>query len=122
MRDMPARKFEELVAELFKSKGYEVQLTPATRDGGLDIYAIRRDELGTALVVIECKRYAADRKVGVGVVRGLYGVVEEKAATKGIIATTSYFSADAKQLHSRLEYRLALADYDRLCAMLEEWR
>jgi hypothetical protein len=122
MRDLHPRKFEELVAELFKSKGYEVHLTPATRDGGLDMYAIRRDELGTALVVIECKRYAADNKVGVEVVRGLYGVVEQKRATKGLIATTSYFSADAKHFHNDLEYRLELADYDRLCAMLNEWR
>lgn len=30
-----ANKFEELVAELFKSKGYDVQLTPRTRDGGV---------------------------------------------------------------------------------------
>ena len=64
----------------------------------------------------------AGNTVGVEVVRGLYGVVEEKRATKGIIATTSYFSADAKRDHSKLEYRLGLADYDRLCAMLNEWR
>lgn len=31
------REFEEVVAELFKAKGYEVKLTPATRDGGRDI-------------------------------------------------------------------------------------
>jgi CRISPR/Cas system Type II protein with McrA/HNH and RuvC-like nuclease domain len=41
MRNLDPRKFEELVAELLRDKGYEVELTPRTRDGGLDIIAIK---------------------------------------------------------------------------------
>ena len=122
MRDMHPRKFEVLVAELFKSKGYDVTLTPQTRDGGVDIYALRRDELGTVLVLIECKRYAVHQKVGVEIVRGLYGVVGQKHATKGLVATTSYFSSDAKEFHKDVQYHLELTDYDKLCAMLGEWK
>lgn len=122
MRDMPARKFEELVADLFKSKGYEVRLTPRTRDGGYDVHAIQRSGIGTLLVIIECKRYAAENKVGVEIVRGLYGVVEQHRATQGIIATTSYFSSDAKNFHNDVQYRLALADFDAMCSMLAEWK
>ena len=122
MRDLHPRTFEELVAELFKSKGYDVRLTQRTRDGGLDIYAFHRSEVGTVMIIIECKRYAAKRKVGVEIVRGLYGVVEHENATKGIIATTSYFSGPAIEFHNDLQYRLALANYDSLCSMLDEWR
>lgn len=122
MRDMPARKFEELVAELFKHKGYEVHLTPRTRDGGYDVHAVQRSGIGTMLVIIECKRYAVENKVGVEIVRGLYGVVEQQRATLGIIATTSYFSSDAKRFHNDVQYRLALADFDQMRAMLAQWK
>jgi hypothetical protein len=122
MREMPSRKFEELVAELFRAKGYEVELTPRSRDGGFDVRAVHRTEVGTVLIIIECKRYAAENKVGVEIVRGLYGVVEQKRATKGLIATTSYFSSDATKFHNDVQYRLALADFDALRAMLQEWK
>lgn len=122
MRDMPSRKFEELVAELFKSKGYDVTLTPRTRDGGFDVRAVQRSDIGTVLIIIECKRYAAEHTVGVEIVRGLYGVVEQQRATKGIIATTSFFSGDAQEFHNDLQYRLGLADFDEMRSMLNEWR
>ena len=37
MREMPHRKFEELIAEIFSRFGYDVELTKQTRDGGTDI-------------------------------------------------------------------------------------
>ncbi|MCX6929778.1 MAG: restriction endonuclease [Verrucomicrobia bacterium] len=73
MRDLHPRNFEELVAELFKSKGYHVHLTPRTRDGGVDIYAVQRSEIGTAMILIECKRHAPAQKVGVEIIRAGVG-------------------------------------------------
>jgi restriction endonuclease Mrr len=55
-------------------------------------------------------------------VRGLYGVVEEKRATQGLIVTTSYFTKDAIAFRDRLPYRLSLADFDRLTTFLRQWR
>lgn len=91
MTRLTPRKFEELVAELFRGKGYDIELTPPTADGGFDIRAVHRQAVGTAMVLIECKRYS-QKKAGLGVVRGLYGVVESERATRGIIATTSVFT------------------------------
>lgn len=51
MRTMDARRYEELVAEMFRRKGYHVELTPPARDRGVDIIAIRRDEVGAGLTV-----------------------------------------------------------------------
>jgi restriction endonuclease Mrr len=119
---MDPHKFEELVAELLRDKGYDVELTPKTRDGGFDILSIKKGDLGSALTLVECKRYTENNKVDVGIVRGLYGVVEEKRATQGLIVTTSYFTKDAIAFRDRLPYRLALADFDRLTKFLREWR
>ncbi len=122
MRDIEPRRFEEVVAELFRKRGFSVQLTPQTRDGGRDLLAVNSGSLGKSLYLVECKRYAENRKVGVEVVRGLYGVLQAERATKGIIVTTSSFTRDAVAFASPLEYQLSLRDYDALRDWLDAFR
>jgi len=122
MRELDPRKFEELVAELLRDKGYEVKLTPRSKDGGRDILAIKRDDIGSALTLVECKRYAHNNKAGVDIVRGLYGVVSAEQATRGLLATTSYFTSGAKAFRDQVPYRLGLADFDILRGMLSQFR
>jgi hypothetical protein len=122
MREMSPRKFEELVAELFRDKGYDVELTPRTRDGGFDIRAYRRSDIGTFLGLIDCKRYALTNKVSVEVVRGLYGVTESEGATMGMIATTSYFTSDARSFQNENKFRLHLADFDNVKGWLASYK
>lgn len=105
------RGFEELVAELLKQKGYGITLTPTSRDGGKDIYAARKDDIGSFLYLVECKRYAPDRPVGVHLVRALYGTVQAEKATAGILATTSYFTSDAVAFQGSVRNQLSLQDY-----------
>jgi len=122
MQDLTPRKFEELVAVLFSAKGYDVELTPATRDGGFDMRAFHRNAVGTFLTLIECKRCGPKRPVSVDVVRGLYGVTEDEGATTGLIVTTSSFTRDAKSFQDRNKYRIQLADHAALQAWLREHR
>lgn len=122
MQDLTPRKFEELVAALFRAKGYDVELTPATRDGGFDMRAFHRNDVGTLLTLIECKRYAPKRPVSVDVVRGLYGVTEDQGATTGLLVTTSSFTRDAKSFQDKNKYRIHLADHAALQAWLREHR
>lgn len=111
------RQFEELVAELFASHGYKVQLTSQTRDGGYDIMAIHKDELGLdTTFLVECKKYSKDNKVGVSPIRQLHGVKDYLNVSKGIIVTTSSFTADARK-HASSRYDLQLIDY----AQITEW-
>ena len=56
MREMSPRKFEELVAAMFRNQGYDVTLTPRSKDGGVDVIAIQRSGIGTAMIIVECKR------------------------------------------------------------------
>jgi len=115
------RRFEELVAAVFRNSGFDVQLTPETRDGGADIFAVRRDGLtGGALHIIECKRYEPSRKVGIGVVQRMLGVVEHHRATKGVVVTTSTFSKDARDFAACSQYRLGMSDYSVLTTWLRE--
>lgn len=122
MQDLTPRKFEELVAALFRAKGYDVELTPATRDGGFDMRAFHRNTIGTFLTLIECKRYGPKRPVSVDIVRGLYGVTESQGATTGLLVTTSSFTKDARSFQNRNEYRIQLADQVDLQAWLRDHR
>jgi len=115
------RKFEELVAAIFRNNDFEVELTPQTRDGGVDIIAVERSILtGKSIHLIECKRYARENKVGVGVVQRLVGVVSQKQATKGIVVTTSSFTEDAKVAARETERILTLRDYDDVVTWLKK--
>ncbi|MGE7091194.1 restriction endonuclease [Lysinibacillus sp. NPDC048646] len=122
MYKLDPRKFEELVAELFNRKGYEVTLTPQTRDGGKDIYAIKKDAIAPTLFVVETKRYSKTNKVGVEIVRGLYGVKSAERANVGVIVTTSSFTKDAIDFASPLNYELSLRDFDNLKEWLSEYK
>lgn len=114
------RKFEEVIAELFDRHGFEVTLTAASKDGGVDMYAVKQSGYGTLLYLVECKKYRADRPVGVGIVRQLYGVVEAHNATAGIVATTSHFTRGAQTLAEQFQYRLSLHDFVKLKKWLRE--
>lgn len=117
MHELEPRKFEELVAELFRHKGYDVVLTPKTRDGGLDMRAFYKSDVGTLLTLIECKRYAPDKRVSVDVVRALHGVRDDQKATNALIVTTSSFTKDAKSFQDRNKHQIELADQ----ASLQKW-
>ena len=115
--EITPRRFEEFVAELLNRLGYEITLTPASRDGGKDIYAAKKDDLGSFLYVVECKQYSPDNRVGVGLIRELNGVVQAERATAGILATTSFFTKGAKEFQARLSNQISLKDY----LGIQEW-
>jgi len=122
MYSLTPRQFEELVAELFRRQGYEVRLTPASKDGGKDIYVAKRDTVGALMYLVECKQFAPDRPVGVGLIRQLYGVVQQENATGGILATTSFFTKGAKEFTEKVRYRLSLKNYIDLQKWVEQSR
>lgn len=112
------RKFEELVARITERIGYEVELTPATGDGGRDIIAKRKDWTGRELLLIECKRYSSSQPVKVGIVRSLYGVIEHEEASRGLIVTTSYFSKGSVAFAQCHHNKIQLNDYTHLIEQL----
>ncbi len=116
------RQFEEVVADLLGKQGYTVSLTPASRDGGKDIYAASKTSLGSFLYLVECKRYTPDHPVGVGIIRQLYGVVQAERATAGIVATTSFFTPDAKEFQNQIDHQMSLQDYFGIQKWLQEAR
>lgn len=117
---LSSRRFEELIAEIFMRKGYDVELTPTTRDGGKDIYVASKNDFGSFLYIVECKKYNLNHKVGVSVLRDLYGVLSKEKATYGIAVTTSYFSKPAKEFQQELQFQMSLKDFDSIKQWLHD--
>ncbi|MEC3876694.1 restriction endonuclease [Chryseobacterium salviniae] len=104
------REFEQLIAELLYNKGFEIELTKQTRDNGYDILAMKYiNGFSPIKYLVECKKYAENRKIGVEIVRSFKEVLSTEQANKGLIVTTSYFSRDAikkqKETPLLLEYK-----------------
>jgi len=114
-------QFEELIADIWARFGYEIELTKRTRDGGRDVVAIRRAHVELKFL-IECKRYAKLRKVGVSFVRALYGIKTHEGATKAIIATTSSFTRDATTFVGSHRWELEARDHDGIVGWVKEAR
>ncbi|RZJ90598.1 MAG: restriction endonuclease, partial [Chryseobacterium sp.] len=119
--DIHPRKFEELVASIFSDLGFDIELTGATRDGGRDIIASIRNAVTNFLVYVECKKYAPDNKVDVGIIRKIAGVHYIKKPSKSIVVTTSFFTKDALEEAKRIENQLELKDFNDIQAWLEKY-
>ena len=117
------RQFEELVAEILASYGWEVHLTPPSRDGGYDIFAVSKDVSGVKSPwIIECKKYAEHRKVGVDIVRALYGTSAVlRQGANALLATTSYFTKGARAFKAS-RYDLELKDFHAVLQWVNEYR
>ena len=113
------REFEEVVEEVFKRQGFQTRLTPQTRDGGKDIITTKSILGRPVMFLIECKRYNEMNKIGVDIVRALYGVQTAERANKAIIVTSSYFTEDAQRFAEQQKTLIDLFDIDDLIKLME---
>jgi restriction endonuclease Mrr len=93
-------QFEQFTLGVLRGLGYtDLRRTGGPGDLGVDIAG--RDPLGRTTVV-QCKRYAAHRKVGSPEVQKFIGMMNvEHRADHGLIVSTSRFTADATTLAER---------------------
>lgn len=83
--------FEELVAETFRTLGYEARRTGHTGDHGIDVEL--RTKSGKRWIM-QCKRYRTS--VGEGIVRDLYGVLISEKASRAILVTSAEITPPAE--------------------------
>lgn len=107
------RNFEKYCAEYFKRQGYEVVLGPGTNDGGVDIRAYS-DNKNIPDLLIQCKRYKKENKIGIETVKSFYTDVLFEGAKKGIIATTSYIAEGGKKVSKARNYNLTFSERENV--------
>ena len=92
---MSWQEFEMLVGEGFRLQGYQVVETGGGgADGGVDLVLTKPGKSGGEKFLVQCKQWRAF-KVGVDVVRELYGVMAARGATGGFVVTSGRFTDEA---------------------------
>ncbi len=111
---MSWREFELLVGEVFRLQGYEVtELGGKGPDGGVDLI-LRRDQ---EKFLVQCKQWKAF-KVGVAVVRELYGVMAVQGAAGGFVVTSGSFTDEAIKFASGRN--VTLVDGPKLFGLIQQ--
>jgi len=110
---MSWQEFEMLVGEAFRRQGFTVGETGGGgADGGIDLVLTK----GRETFLVQCKQWKAF-KVGVGVVRELYGVMAAKGAAGGYVVTSGVFTAEAKDFADGRN--VVLIDGERLRSLIQ---
>jgi len=102
--------FEETVAELLSRMGYDVKLTPRTGDEGRDVIAAIGTPAAKLLLLVECKKYAPHRKVGIEPVTRLWSRLFDDHANMAMVVTTSGFAPVAERFAVSRGYQVSLKD------------
>lgn len=116
LNGMTWQEFEMLTAEAFRLQGFEVkEQGGASPDGGVDLVARK----GGETYLVQCKQWRAF-KVGVDVVRELYGVMAAQGAAGGYVVTSGQFTQDARAFAEGRNVRLV--DGPKLFGLLQQAR
>lgn len=110
LKTLEWRMFEKLLADALDIFGYHVELQRGTKDGGVDIFAIRSDQFGQHRYILQAKRWS--HRVSVEPVRQLLFLHNHHRATKSCLATTSSFTKGAWELASQYRWQLDLRDWE----------
>lgn len=96
LNGMSWQEFEMLVGEAFRRADYSVEEKGGGgADGGIDLVLHKDGEK----YLVQCKQWRA-YKVGVPVVRELYGVMAASGAAGGFVVTSGVFTQEAKDFAS----------------------
>lgn len=113
---MSWHEFELLVGEAFRLQGYAVaERGGAGPDGGIDL-VLRK---GREKFLVQCKQWKAF-KVGVMIVRELYGVMAASGATGGFVVTSGMFTEEATLFASGRN--VTLIDGPKLFGLIQQAR
>ncbi len=109
------RQFEILISELLESDGYKIDLMQGTKDGGVDVVAVKdMAEAGLYKTVWQAKKNKLSNKVGIATIRELADVRNEFGASKGILVTSSFLTRGALKRVHRDQYILGKVDRNDL--------
>lgn len=109
------RDYEILLARIFQTQGFNVELGPGQGDGGVDIRLLQRDPIGDILTLVQAKKYAPRNKIGLETVQAITGAAFVEKAN-GMVVTTSSYLPGAKEFAARTSGRIDLKTSDDVVA------
>src|SRR5690625_785715 len=118
LEDLRHDEFEEFIADLLKSLGYQARVTQYSQDGGVDVIA-HRDVLGIEppLIKVQCKHQV--RTVGAPEVQQLSGT--QRPGELAVFATLGSYSRDAIAIERQRAGIRLLTGEDIVTLVLEHY-
>lgn len=92
LRHIEWRDLERIIADAFSSMGFQVELTPASKDGGKDIILSFVEQGQTRRYFVEIKHWSSGKMVGSGVVSEFLQVLAKSEIDGGLLLSSSGFS------------------------------
>ena len=108
------------IAKVMEDSGFKVYKNFKTSQRVIDIYAILPTTIGDFGVVVACKNYDKDFKIGVDVLKEMEEVQESLKASKTTIVASCYFSEQAKNY--ALRKNIKLVDRDNLLELAKRYQ
>ena len=119
------RNFERLCAEFFKRKGFVVELSPPTNDGGIDIriWSDENFKKVSPLIVIQCKRHKKSNKVDIEYIKAFWTDLLFEKAKRGLLATTSHIAPGGIKICKVRKWPLSFAENESVKKWVKSlWR
>lgn len=107
-------QFEKILQKFFEQKGYKAILTATGADGGVDILL----EKNARREMVQAKHWKTNR-VGVAIVREIFGVVQAEGFHRGFIITSGLFTQEAREFSDKVNGKVILIDGDLLIEIIK---
>ena len=126
--DVSRRDFERLIAELFARMGFEIELSRQSKDDGIDFLAIRPERVAPIILIVQCKHPDSNkpssrrRRIGVELMRELYGTAVWNDVRNCIMVTSSKFTAGAQTFAAGKPDQIKLADRSAILRWITKYR
>ncbi len=116
------RDVERVVAEVFDGLGFQVSLTPGSKDGGKDVVLTCTAKGRQSEYFVEIKHWRSSTKVGSSAVEKLLKVIVEQRKDGGLFLSTYGFTANAfEQLTTIDKQKLRFGDQDRIVTFCQTY-
>jgi restriction system protein len=114
LRETSWSDFEVLVGEVFRRKGFTVQENmTGGADGGIDLLLLKDGDRH----IVQCKQWRKS-KVGVSIVREMFGVLKASSAKSVYVVSSGHFTKEA--INFAANQPVTLTDGNELIALISE--
>ena len=89
------RDLERMMARVMEALGFDVTLTPPSKDGGKDLILNCRATRGLESFIVELKHWRSGKRVGKAAVSDFFEVIVSEERSGGLFLSTSGYNTDA---------------------------
>lgn len=114
------RDLERLLATAFEGIGFDVELTPSSKDGGKDIVLQCVDRGMRKTYIVELKHWVAGNRVGGETLEAFLQVVVEEKRDSGLFLSTTGFTRNAwEALSTTHRKRIRVGEREKMVSVCE---